>query len=224
VASRRQNGAKPGTEQAARAADDEPATAVERTSVVERQVTRCDTVPEVERSLKFIGYGPARQQRRCWFEGKSVLDPVLEQGCVRIDRLEAMRVLPASKRALELDVREAATRNTVAMFGYPPHRHWTEADLKYGPGAIPDSSRVLQKLDRLPRRRQSLQGARAGMPVVHQLRGKSETARLVKHMECHGVLLPADRDLSTYELPFYHLIHYTALAIRAADRGGNRNR
>jgi hypothetical protein len=172
VASRRQNGAKPGAEQAAGAADDEPATAAERASVVERQITRCDTVPEVERSLEFIGYGPARQKRRCGFEGKRVLDPVLEQTCVRIDRFEPMRVLPASERALELDVRELPARDTVAMLGYPRHRHRTDADLQYGPGAIPDSPGVLQQLDRLPRRRQSLQGSRAGMPTVHHFRGK----------------------------------------------------
>ena len=148
-------------------------------------------MPEVKHPLELIGHCPTRNKRRCGFEGKCVFDAVIQQACVRIDRLEPMRMLPARERSLELDVRELPARNTFAMLGDPRHRQRTDTELQYGPRTIADPACVLQQFNRLPRRRQSLQGSPAGVPVVYLSAGKRQTTRLMEHMECHSVLLPA---------------------------------
>jgi hypothetical protein len=120
---------------------------------VKRQITGRDPVPKVERTPQPIGHRPTRDHGRSGFEGQSVLDPVLQQACVAIDRLEPVRVLPAGERSLDLDVRELPARDTVAMLCYPRHRHRTDPNLQHRPGSIADSAGVLQQFDRLPRRR-----------------------------------------------------------------------
>ena len=78
--------------------------------------------------------------------------------------LEAMGVLPERERTGSLDVAELLVGDVVDVVGDPERSEATGPETHDQPGAVLDAAMFLDHTDVLPRRRQALKRARAGVP------------------------------------------------------------
>lgn len=109
-------------------------------------------------------------------KGEFVCDAVFDKARMVTVRDEDMGVLPAAKRARELDILKLAVFDEIAMLESPEDAKRAEANAEGAAVAIVNSAGALDDLEVFPRRRQALEGAGLCMPA-EEFGGRSLDAR-----------------------------------------------
>lgn len=97
-------------------------------------------------------------------EGKFIDDLVEEVAGVGTVGQETVEVLPAAKRAANLNIAKLAAGDVVAMLGDPEEAE--RADAKRNPSAVFDASGAGDDAETFARRSEALEGTGLGMPAI----------------------------------------------------------
>jgi len=143
-----------------------------------------------EQPNKFSANEPASKEFAHQAKRYFIADRVREGAGRDAIGLHPMRVLPAAKRARNLNVAELAAFHVIAVLKNPANSERTEANAQDAAIAVVDSRRWFDDFYGLPRRRQSLKRSWFRMPAKNLLGGcfnprLRDELNLVRHcFEC----------------------------------------